>query len=556
MNIRPEIKIMLDDYYYQIHVNDFSSFIRSDFRDDQLFDLSEERANKNKEISNAALIQINSVKDLADISFAERIILDIAADFFQYIIRNARNYWYKFDITHNTTPLPYVIKKLENYSFNNSNDQDYYLMLLNQFPMKLNLMIAKLQEQEKRGILLPAEQVQICISLIKSLIQKEDSKLKPWLRSNVKLDFSARYRLNIEEAITDLNLSLKYILDFLSYSYNQTKREVAPGLCNIRGGLDYYYDQILTYTSYPESANNLHEIGLRELRKTKDTMQAIIHALGFDMDLISFNQYLETERLYFDNSAQQLQARYDQILEKIKPRMNRYFIRHPKAGCRSQAMPKESESTTSWGYYSVPIGDEKEGVFYFSAAELSERSQIRTAAIVSHELLPGHHFQMNLIAEDMSLPAISREHFNTAFADGWAEYAADLANEMGVYSLFDLYGRYIWDLVLCSRLVVDTGLNALHWSIEEAREFMRKHTFLTEREIFTETMRYSVDMPGQALAYKYGSLKMREFRTKAESNLDSNFDIKQYHDHLLRYGSIPLNIAEQVVDNYINCQSQ
>jgi len=149
------------------------------------------------------------------------------------------------------------------------------------------------------------------------------------------------------------------------------------------------------------------------------------------------------------------------------------------------------------------------------------------------------------------MPKICNSHFNTAFADGWAEYSADLANEMGLYNDYDLYGRYLWDLVLCTRLVVDTGLNALGWTMDRAREFMRQNTTLTETEIFTESLRYAVDMPGQALAYKMGSLKMHELRRKAEMTLKDNFNIKDYHEAILQLGSVPLNILEKNINRFL-----
>ena len=148
-----------------------------------------------------------------------------------------------------------------------------------------------------------------------------------------------------------------------------------------------------------------------------------------DYDLKEFQNYLQKNHICYDNTPQELQHRFDTVQRKIEPKIEDFFLRRPKAGCRCQALPSNKEGTTSWGYYSVPIGEEKEGVFYYSAAELDKRSQIRTAAIVAHELIPGHHFQINLIAEDESLPLICREHFNTAYADGWAEYAADLAGD-------------------------------------------------------------------------------------------------------------------------------
>ncbi len=551
MYIRETMKDALNSYYRSIHINDFSSYIKSDFRDNTLFDVSEERATKNIKESHAMLDQIFAWLKLPDISWEEEIELEICKDFCQYIIRNAEYYWYKFNLTHNTTPLPYVIKRLETYPLDSLESLNTYIGLLSQFPQKLSEMVDKMRGQEKRGILLPKAQLSICVQMIESLMQPDASLLHPTNRANLAISISTEDNYRISEAISALNTALESTLGYLNTEYNSAKKNVKPGLCNIDGGLEYYKQQIITYTSYDISPEELHRIGLRELDVTKSTMQDIIKQLGYDMDIPEFEQYLSEKRICFDNTPAELQARFDAAQEKITPRLKDFFGRAPRAGCRCQALPKNKESTTSWGYYSVPIGEETEGVFYYSAAELDIRSQIRTAAIVAHELLPGHHFQTNLISEDDNLPEICREHFNTAYADGWAEYSADLVHEMGVYDLYDLYGRYVWDMVLCCRLVVDTGLNALGWSIEQASAFMKENTILTDSEIFTETLRYSVDMPAQALAYKFGSLKMHEFRNKAESALGSKFDIKAYHNEVLRYGSAPLNILERIVDHYI-----
>lgn len=551
MYVREAIRSRLDQYYQSIHINDFSSFIKSDFRDGTLFDLSEERAQRNIAESRAVLSDIAAWERLPDLIWEERTEVEIAADFCRYIIRNGEFYWYQFNLTHNTTPLPYVIKRLETYPLENEEQLETYMTLLAQFPEKLAGMVEKLRGQEARGILLPEEQRSICLRLLESLFQPEESPLKPWNRPGLGLEISAAARGRITAAVEALNGALGQTLSYLSNEYHAGGKAVQPGLCHLEGGLAYYRQQILTYTSYPLDPEELHATGLRELEVTREKMRAIIRELGFTMDIPEFQAYLQENRICFDNTPEELQQRFARVQARIEPRLKDFFLRRPKARCRSQALPKNKESTTSWGYYSVPIGEEREGVFYYSAAELDRRSQIRTAAIVGHELLPGHHFQTNLIAEDPSLPAICREHFNTAYADGWAEYAADLVGEMGVYDLYDLYGRYVWDMVLCCRLVVDTGLNALGWSMDRARAFLRENTILTDSEIFTETLRYSVDMPAQALAYKFGSLKMHELRDKAQRALGERFDIRAYHDEVLRYGSAPLNILEKIVDHYI-----
>lgn len=552
MYIRELFRSRLDRYYRNVHSNDFSSFIKSDFRDGVLFDLSEERAEKNAEESRALLRDLAAWRRLPDLSWEEETELDIAEDFCRYTLRNSESYWYRFDLTHNTTPLPYVIKRLETYPLAEPEALQLYMRLLEQFPEKLRDMSEKLRGQERRGILLPPEQLTICLRLIESLFQPPESLLRPWLRPGVTLSLSPAERRRIDGAVDALNAALRELLAYLKTGYNAAGRPALPGLCHTEGGEAYYRRQIVTYTSYPLSPEELHATGLRELETTREKMRAVIRELGFSMDLPAFEQYLKDRRICYDDTPEALQRRFDAAQARIEPRLPDFFLRQPRARCRSQALPKSKEGTTSWGYYSVPIGEEKEGVFWYSAAELDSRSQIRTAAIVAHELLPGHHFQTNLIAEDESLPILSREHFNTAYADGWAEYAADLAGEMGAYDLYDLYGRYVWDMVLCCRLVVDTGLNALGWPMERARAFMRENTLLTDSEIFTETLRYAVDMPAQALAYKFGSLKMHELRRRAETALGSRFDIRAYHDEVLRYGSAPLHILDRIVTHYID----
>lgn len=551
MKIREEFRKELDAYYHRIHINDFSSFIKSDFREGQLFDLSEERAKKNIQESKEMIGKIHAWFEDLDLTWDEKAILEICRDFCEYNIRNGKYYWYKFNLTHNTTPLPYVVKRLETYPIRTREDLDQYEMLFSQFPQQLKEMLWKLKEQERRGILLPKEQTEIVIRLLESLQCGRDTKLLPWNREGIAVTFSEAAKERIERSLAQFNDTLEWMIGEIRDHYDQDHRTILPGLCHMNGGDEYYRSQIITYTSYPLKPEKLHELGIENLKITQEKMRQIIRKLGMNCEIKEFDEYLKKNRICFDSTPEALQKRFDTVQRKIEPELSKFFWRMPKARCRCQALPKSKEGTTSWGYYSVPIGDEKEGVFYYSAAELEQRSQIRTAAIVAHELLPGHHFQTNLIAEDESLPIICREHFNTAYADGWAEYAADLAEEMGVYDLYDLYGRYVWDLVLCSRLVVDTGLNAMGWSIQKARSFMKENTNLTETEIYMETLRYSVDMPAQALAYKFGSLKMHELRERAQRTLKDRFDVKAYHEEILRYGSAPLNLLDKIIDHYI-----
>ena len=184
--------------------------------------------------------------------------------------------------------------------------------------------------------------------------------------------------------------------------------------------------------------------------------------------------------------------------------------------------------------------------------KLEEKSQAWAGALIYHELIPGHHFQFSKVKENKNLTGFRGKVMFTSYAEGWAEYAATLAGEMGMYEEpMDEYGRCISDSFLTSRLVVDTGMNAFGWSLQEARDYMTENTFFSEFEINSETLRYSSDIPGQALGYKLGDTKILDLRQKAMDALGNKFNLKDFHDVVLDVGSIPLTALEYHVDRYI-----
>ena len=211
----------------------------------------------------------------------------------------------------------------------------------------------------------------------------------------------------------------------------------------------------------------------------------------------------------------------------------------------------------TFGYYDPPKPDEPSGRYRFNGSRLGERSLLTAAPLIYHELVPGHHFQVALQRENAELPPLRRESFPTAFVEGWAEYASDLAGEMGLYrEPYDRYGRLAMDMFLSARLVVDTGMNALGWSLEDARRFLREHVLESETQIATETLRYSVDLPAQALAYKLGSARIRELRRRAEAELGPAFDVRRFHDAVLAPGALPLPVLEESIAGWIAAERE
>jgi len=543
MKLGKKIMDTANKYYDSIAINDFSSFIISDFKNDILLDLSPERADENINKSDVFMAEMKSLQNTA-ITDDESAIVKSLIDFSGYIKSSSKFYWHKFNVTHNTCPLKYVIKRLQTFPIENGAELERYICLLAQMPQVIEDMRAKLERQNEMGLSIHQEELEISKLMFSTFQQKEQSLLNP---ANRGIKLNTVESKKVENIIKDINLEICKIIE----CFDSLAGRDFINLSKVNGGEEYYRSLIKTYTSYDLSPQEIHDIGHRELEVTNFKIKDLMRKMGFEMSLKDFHKFMLSERRFFDKTPEELEARFARCLEKIKPKLSSVFNRLPQADCLSKALSREQEGTTSWGYYSVPIGNEKKGIFYFSAAELDTRSQIRTAAITYHELLPGHHLQVNLAREDENLPKISRHHFNTAFADGWAEYATDLAGELSMFDEFDLYGRYIWDIILCVRLIVDTGINALGWSMEKMRRFMADNTILSDYEIKMESLRYSVDMPGQALAYKMGSLKNHELRNFAETELKEAFDIKEYHDAVLKYGSIPLYLLHENIERYV-----
>ncbi len=209
----------------------------------------------------------------------------------------------------------------------------------------------------------------------------------------------------------------------------------------------------------------------------------------------------------------------------------------------------------TYGYYLPPTVTDPVGYYNYNGSNLSSRNLIWVGALIYHELLPGHHFHMATQNENDSLQQYRKKYTVSAFTEGWAEYAASLGVEMGMYEdPYDMYGRLLAEIFLASRLVVDTGMNALGWSLEDARAYLRPIVVQSDVEIASETLRYSTGFPAQALAYRLGFEKQWELRKRAENELGAIFDIREYHNVVLSDGAMPLPVLESKVESWIAAQ--
>lgn len=321
------------------------------------------------------------------------------------------------------------------------------------------------------------------------------------------------------------------------------------GLSQQPGGAAAYRHFIKAATTLDVTPEEVHALGLREIERIEREMEAIRKEVGFTGTRDEFMKFLKTDARFFEPSAEAIRARLETHVKTIEPHIGRFFSKLPRAPYGVQRLDPALEGAMTFGYYKWPTPSDPVGLYYFNGSKTGERNLLFALALMAHELVPGHHFQIARQSENESLHPLRRESLDTVFVEGWGEYAASLGTEMGIYSdPYDRAGRLMMDSMLSARLVVDTGMNALGWSRERAMEYLQNHSMVSPTEAATETLRYSTDIPAQALAYKIGSLKLMELRKRAQERLGDRFDIAAFHEWLLSQGSMPLGVLEAYVE--------
>lgn len=322
-------------------------------------------------------------------------------------------------------------------------------------------------------------------------------------------------------------------------------RAAAParvGLMHLPGGDDEYRRLITLHLTEPGDPQRIHDTGLAELQRIGERMQELRSRIGWRGSEDEFHAALKRDPRVIASSPEDVAARYTRCIERLQPQLASWFSRLPRSPHGVERLAPELEAGMTYGYYDRPARVGDRGTYRFNASNLHERSQLQVAALIYHELAPGHHFHLARQMEMEHLPAFRRNALQyTIYNEGWAEYASGLAGEMGMYDdPYDLYGRLVHERFVAQRLVVDTGMNALDWTLQRAREFMRAHTLEGDAQVASETLRYSTDLPAQSLAYRLGNLEMLALREAARERRGAAFDIREFHEAVLGEGAMPL----------------
>lgn len=341
--------------------------------------------------------------------------------------------------------------------------------------------------------------------------------------------------------------------DYYAKDY-KPKCRATVGVSALPQGKDFYALQVRSHTTTSLTPDQIHEIGLGEVKRIRAEMEDVAKAAGYT-DRATFIAKLRTDPKYFAKTPGELMAASALQAKTIDGMLPKYFGRLPRLPYGIKAIPAETAEGTTTAYY-MP-GSPKVGIagnYYVNTSKLPQRPLWEQAALTAHEAVPGHHLQIAL-QQELDLPEFRKNAAGfTAFVEGWALYTEHLGIEMGLYDTPEKnMGRLSYEMWRASRLVVDTGLHAKGWTKAQAIAFMHDNTALTDANIEAEVNRY-ISWPGQALGYKLGELKIRELRAKAEKALGAKFDLRGFHDTVLGGGAVPLDVLERTVDDWIAAQ--
>ena len=465
-------------------------------------------------------------------------------------------FWLMSIITPYSSGLQTIAKPFALAPIRTRADEDAYLAALAKLPATMKAYQARLEAQLTHGYALPTEELRLVLPMVRGLSVAPPNS--PFSVNSSRLAALApaerrTFPQSVDAAIeSSINPAINALAAYIDGPY-RTHTVQNVGLSQYPNGAAYYAWRIRDQTGLDLTPQQIHDTGLREIARINDELEQIRQQVGFSGALAEFKAFLRTDKRFYPKTADEIGRKMMDAIHIIEPRMPQYFSEMPKAPYGVRRLAPELEPGMTYGIYSLPDGSDPKGYYNYNGLNPETRSITMVTAIIFHELLPGHHYQLNLARENTNLTDLRKHVMYTAYTEGWGEYSSDLAGEMGGYP--DPYaraGRLGMDLFTSSRLVVDTGMNALGWSRERAIQFMKENTFEGDAQIDTETLRYSVDMPAQALCYKLGALQFKEARERVKQALGSAFDIRRFHAYVLDAGEMPVGMLGQHIECLLN----
>jgi uncharacterized protein (DUF885 family) len=541
---------IIDEYWHYPLIGTFYARYLAGEQVD-LPDLSEQKANSDAEFERHLLAELRTV-NTNHLSHADLLNLEVLRWQMEVDIGFATYHWFDMEITAHASPLPVVQAIFERQQFHAPTDLDRYLKLLQQLKVFIIQTRELTEGQAKRGIVLPKPGIAGAQAFLASFIkepEKSPFSVAPERLAAIDPAVATPFREKVRVAIeSEINPALKKLVDYINGDYAKKAPEKV-GLSQYPGGQEFYRFLIHAYTTLDMSPEEIHQLGIKAVQHDEEQMAALRKKMGYKGTAAEFRDFLLNDPRFIAKSPEEFRDRLVSYVERIEPKVPQYFLHAPKARYRTERLAPALESAYTFGLYVPPSDGQSTGIYYFNGSHVESRPLFKAGPLITHELIPGHHFQLNLAAENHSIPAFRRYAPFPAYTEGWADYSSQLASEMGAYTDdYDRYALLAQNVHQSLRLVVDTGFHSLGWTLEQAKKYMRQHELESDVQIQTEASRYSMGEPAQALAYKLGSNEMLRLRAKAQKALGKRFDIRQFHDWILSSGALPLEVLGQHVE--------
>ncbi len=532
-------------------------------------DLSDKEATRQNELTKQDLARLKSEFKYDDLSEQRKVSYRI----FEYLQeRTLRNFPWRF---HNyafqtqNNPITGFATFMQNvHQVDDVSDAEAYISRLNGIEEAARQTIEGIDIAAERGIVPTSFSFDPVLKDGHNVLKgapfddsKEDSAILADFRAKVgKLEIAdAEKQRLVDSAIVALKGPVTNGVNAM-LARIESLRSKSPGpngVWKLPDGDAFYRNQIDFWTSEPKlTADEIHNIGLAEVARIHGEMETIMKQVGFKGDLPAFFKYLRTEPSnFYPNTDEGRQAYLDQskaYIDGVYADVGKYFNILPKAKLEVRRVETWREETAPVAFYNQPAPDgSRPGYYYVNLRDMSTRQKHEMQTVAYHEGAPGHHFQIAIQQELTDVPMFQKFAFFGAYIEGWGLYAERLGKEQGRFTdPMQDFGRLQDEMLRAARLVVDTGAHAKHWSREKMIDYMLANNPMTKDEATKEVERY-IDNPGQALSYKIGMLKILELREHARTELGDKFDIRDFHDVVLKNGAIPLSILEELVDDYI-----
>ncbi|WP_409423908.1 DUF885 domain-containing protein [Pseudoalteromonas sp. RW-H-Ap-1] len=538
--------------------------IKKDY--DKWDDGSEEKALKDLAQTKADLVTLNSI-DRAQLDAATQVSYDLKKQDLESSIADFKWRYHNYPVnqmfgTHSMVPA-FLINQ---HSISNVKEAKDYIARLNGVPGVFDQLITGLEIRADKNIIAPKFVFPHIIDSSKNIIhgapfeKGEDSTLLADFKRKVnalEIDQAEKDAL-ISKATEALKTAVKPSYSkLINYLAQLEKRaDNRDGAWKLPDGEAFYNNALKRTTTTDLTAKEIHAIGLAEVSRIHDEMREIKDKVGFKGDLKAFMQFMKTDKQFYLANTEAGKAQYlseaKGLIDTMKTRLDELFIVKPKADLKVKAVEAFREKAAGKAFYQQPAPDgSRPGIYYANLYDMEAMPTYQMEALAYHEGIPGHHMQIAISQELEGVPKFRKFGGYTAYIEGWGLYSEFIPKEMGMYSdPYSDFGRLSMELWRACRLVVDTGIHAMKWTRQEGIDYYVNNTPNATSDGVKMVERHIV-MPSQATAYKVGMLKILELREDAKKQLGDKFDIRQFHDVVLKNGPVPLNVLENFVDEWV-----